>query len=347
MSADDSELLILSPLALSGSNDQGDRSYSLFPDRRIPTLDEESIETLSTPHGHVKVAREGNPTGPAFITFHDLGLNHLSNYKNFFNGQSMSPVLSHFCIYHINAPGQEPGAAVIPPDAPYPTMEQLSESVEYVCHHYGISSCIALGSGLGANIVARLAWRRPKLVEGVILINCDLQSAGWLEWGYHKVSMKNLGKAIALPDPALDFLIWFHFGKVDGDQTRSNVRLAASFKQYLQNNLHPANLAKLMDSYVKRNNIKLAREIAANGKTVHGATRTLKMPVLNMVGEQSPHVDATVVLNGKLDPTKCTWMKIREAGMVLEEQPEKVSEAINLFLQGLGFTLRKPKPVLS
>ena len=81
MSADDSELLILSPLALSGSNDQGDRSYSLFPDRRIPTLDEESIETLSTPHGQVKVAREGNPTGPAFITFHDLGLNHLSNYK--------------------------------------------------------------------------------------------------------------------------------------------------------------------------------------------------------------------------------------------------------------------------
>ena len=215
--------------------------------------------------------------------------------------------------------------------------------VEYVCHNYGISSCIALGSGLGANILARLAWRRPKLVEGLILINCDIQGAGWLEWGYHKVSMKNMGKAIVLPDPALEFLIWFHFGKVDSDQTKSNVRLASSLQKYLQSNLQPANLAKLLDSYIKRNPLKLSREIAANGKTVHGATRTLKMPVLNVVGEQSPHVDATVALNGKLDPANCTWMKIREAGMVIEEQPEKVSEAVKLFLQGLGYTLRKTR----
>jgi len=343
MSAEDSELLILSPLALSGSNDQGDKSYSLFRDRKIPTLEEENVDTLNTAHGQVRVAREGNPTGPAFITFHDMGLNHLSNYKNFFNCQSMAPVLSHFSIYHINAPGQETGAEAIPADMPYPSMEQLSEVVEYVCHNYGISSCIALGSGLGANILARLAWRRPKLVEGLILINCDIQSAGWLEWGYHKVTMKNLGKATVLPEPALEFLIWYHFGKVDGDQTRSSNRLAFSLKQYLQSNLQPANLAKLLDSYIKRNPLKLSREIAANGKTVHGATRTLKMPVLNIVGELSPHVDATVALNGRLDPANCTWMKIREAGMVLEEQPEKVSEAIKLFLQGLGYTLRKPK----
>ena len=81
MSAEDSELLILSPLALSGSNDQGDKSYSLFRDRKIPTLEEENVDTLNTAHGQVRVAREGNPTGPAFVTFHDMGLNHLSNYK--------------------------------------------------------------------------------------------------------------------------------------------------------------------------------------------------------------------------------------------------------------------------
>ncbi len=33
-------------------------------------------------------------------------------------------------------------------------------------------------------------------------------------------------------------------------------------------------------------------------------------------------------------------MKIHEAGMVLEEQPDKAGEAIRLFLQGLGYTLR-------
>ena len=64
------------------------------------------------------------------------------------------------------------------------------------------------------------------------------------------------------------------------------------------------------------------------------------MSCLNMVGEFSPHVDLTVDFNGRLDPEKCTWMKINDAGMVLDEKPEKVAEAVSLFLQGLGHTLK-------
>ena len=63
------------------------------------------------------------------------------------------------------------------------------------------------------------------------------------------------------------------------------------------------------------------------------------MPVLNIVGDHSPHVEATVTLNGRLEPALTTWMKIGDAGMVLEEQPQKVAEALVLFLQGLGHTL--------
>ena len=40
-------------------------------------------------------------------------------------------------------------------------------------------------------------------------------------------------------------------------------------------------------------------------------------------------------------------MKIQDAGMILEEQPAKVAEAVKLFLQGLGHTivlLRKTNP---
>jgi len=47
-----------------------------------------------------------------------------------------------------------------------------------------------------------------------------------------------------------------------------------------------------------------------------------------MVGNNSPHIDATVDFNGKMDPDKCTWMKIQDSGMILEEQPSKVAEAI-------------------
>ena len=58
---------------------------------------------------------------------------------------------------------------------------------------------------------------------------------------------------------------------------------------------------------MNRTDLGLAREIAANGKAMLGSTRTLKMPVLNMTGDFSPHVDATVTFNGRLQPHKCTW----------------------------------------
>ena len=71
------------------------------------------------------------------------------------------------------------------------------------------------------------------------------------------------------------------------------------------------NLALLMHSYVQRTDLNLAREIATNGKELHGATRALKTPVLNMTGDHSPHVEATVAFNGRLQPNRCTWMKIQ------------------------------------
>jgi len=45
--------------------------------------------------------------------------------------------------------------------------------------------------------------------------------------------------------------------------------------------------------------------------------------------------------HGRLDPAKCTWMKIRDAAMVLEEQPNTAAEAITLFIQGMGYVMKK------
>jgi len=42
-------------------------------------------------------------------------------------------------------------------------------------------------------------------------------------------------------------------------------------------------------------------------------------------------------MNSKLDPTRSNWMKISDSsGLVLEEKPDKVTEAVLLFLQGQG-----------
>ena len=68
--------------------------------------------------------------------------------------------------------------------------------VEYVLHYFGISHCVGFGVGLGANILVRLARRRPTMIDGLILINCNSQNAGWVEWVYNKINMKSLRKQL-------------------------------------------------------------------------------------------------------------------------------------------------------
>ena len=50
--------------------------------------------------------------------------------------------------------------------------------VEYVLHYYGIPQCVCFGVGLGANVLARFARRRPTMVDGLVLINCSSQVGG-------------------------------------------------------------------------------------------------------------------------------------------------------------------------
>ena len=48
----------------------------------------------------------------------------------------MAGVAETFCVYHVTAPGMEPGADELPDDFTYPTMDQLSEQVGWIIHVY-------------------------------------------------------------------------------------------------------------------------------------------------------------------------------------------------------------------
>jgi len=309
-------------------------------------------EFVQTSKGKILVVRQGDPRKPVIVTYHDLGLNHKTNFQTFFNSGAMGNVRETFCIYHVTAPGQQPSAEDLPEGFVYPTMDELSEQVEYVMHYYGISHCVCFGVGVGANILVRLARRRPTMVDGLILINCNSQNAGWVEWVYNKINLKTLKKQqrpecssnLALPDTVVDYLIWYHLGRPDAEgRALDAISVSSIYKQYFNaggsEGPNCKNLAAFLQSYVQRSDLNLAREIAPNGKVLYGASsRALKSPVLNMTGDHSPHVEATVAFNGRLQPNKTTWMKIQDAAMILEEQPSKVAEAVKLFLQGLGYT---------
>ncbi len=71
---------------------------------------------------------------------------------------------------------------------------------------------MGFGAGLGANVLVRLARRRPTMMDGLITVNCTSQTAGWAEWVYHKVNIRNLKKHLdttdELPGSVVEYLLW-------------------------------------------------------------------------------------------------------------------------------------------
>lgn len=290
-------------------------------------------ETVETDRGPIVVAVQGNRSKPAIITYHDLGLNYISSFQAFFNYIDMRALLENFCVYHVNAPGQEEGAATLPEDYVFPTIEELATQLEFVLSHFGLKFIIGFGVGAGGNVLARYALANPTKMVALCLINCVSTQAGWIEWGYQKLNARHL-RSRGMTQGVLDYLMWHHFGR--GTEER-NHDLVQVYKSYFEKNVNPTNLALFIDSYIKRTDLNIQRELELIKRN---ESKTLRMPVINITGSLSPHVDDTVTLNGRLDPTNSTWMKISDCGMVLEEQPGKVSEAFRLFLQGEGYAVR-------
>jgi protein NDRG1 len=69
-------------------------------------------------------------------------------------------VLYHnFCIYHVDAPGHEAGAAEIPADQPWLSVDDLADQVAEVLDYFGLDEVIGLGVTGGAYILTHFAVR--------------------------------------------------------------------------------------------------------------------------------------------------------------------------------------------
>jgi len=332
--------LPIGPLTRRLPTDIGDdielKSVQLqFPSAR--TLDKNAQlyqeEHVITTKGSLLVAVQGDRSKPAIITYHDLGLNHVANYQAFFNFSEMRSLVQNFCIYHVNAPGQEEGAGTLPEGFEYPTMEELGNQIGDVMLHFNMKTFIGLGVGVGANILVRFALAHPEKVDALCLLNCVSTQAGWIEWGYQKLNARHL-RSKGMTQGALDYLMWHHFGRLTEERNHDLVHV---YREYFEHHVNPNNLALFIDSYIRRTDLAITRELDAGRKA---ATKTIKVPVLNMTGALSPHVDDTVTFNSRLDPSNSTWMKLQDCGMILEEQPAKVVEAFRLFLQGNGYAVK-------
>ena len=125
-----------------------------------------------------------------------------------------------------------------------------------------------------------------------------------------------------------DYLLWHYFGK-SNEQSHSD--MITFVRDHLHRIKHTRNLALFIDSFVKRTAISVSRPAAGSSQESAHPNSLL------ICGSQSPFLDDTVDLNSKLDPRVTQWIKVSDAtGMVLDEQPTVVLNALILFLQGLG-----------
>uniref|UniRef100_G3MM97 Protein NDRG3 n=1 Tax=Amblyomma maculatum TaxID=34609 RepID=G3MM97_AMBMU len=289
-------------------------------------------DRIETDFGTMVVAVQGDRNKPAVFTYHDIGLNHVSNFQAFFNYTDVRDMMQNFCVYHINAPGQEEGAAPLPEGYAYPSMETLSDMLLLVMKFYKIKHFIGFGVGAGAYILAKFALDRPELVDALFLINCTATKSSWTEWGYQKLNAMHL-RSSGMTASTLDYLMWHHFGKLNEERNHDLVQV---FRQYFNKTINAQNLGFFIDAFIKRSDLNISREMDPVKKKM---VKNFKCTVMLVAGALSPHLDDTVNMNARMDPSTSSWMKVSDCGMVLEEQPGKVSEAFRLFLQGLGYAL--------
>ncbi|XP_057196930.1 protein NDRG1b isoform X2 [Triplophysa rosa] len=128
-----------------------------------------------------------------------------------------------------------------------------------------------------------------------------------------------------------DTVISHIFGK---EEIQNNPDQIATFRHLITNNMNQSNLQQFVKSYKSRRDIEIERPVQGGNVNV----RTLKCPVLLIVGDNSPAVDAVVDSNSRMNPTTTTFLKMADCGGLPQvDQPGKLVEAFKYFLQGMGY----------
>lgn len=295
-----------------------------------PRLKEES-QYVSTRYGNVFVTMQGNRDKMAFLTLPDIGLTSQNQFHGFFNFVDNEPLMESFCAYHLNPIGAEEGSHTLPANYSYPTLDQLAETVLDVFNHFKLKSVILFGIGMGANILSRFALLHPELVNGMIVINLSSTKSGWVEWGYQKWNRWYLSSG-QYTEFTNNYLLWHHFGYQTWEK---NHDLIETYSR-LFSKLNPVNLGHIINAYINRTDLGIQRNDFEEAPNIRKFN--FKCQVLNVMGDHSPHDDDVIETNGRLDPTKSSFVKFADCGgMVLEEQPAKLAESLRHFLQGLGY----------
>ncbi|XP_026018501.1 protein NDRG2 isoform X2 [Astatotilapia calliptera] len=280
-------------------------------------LDQGQEHSVETPHGVLHVTLHGTRTTrrPAILTFHDVGLDSKSCFSPLFKFEEMQEIVKNFTLIHIDAPGQEEGAAAYPAGYQYPSMETISEMIPAVLQFFNFRTVIGVGVGAGAYILARFALTNPDAVEGLVLINIDTNARGWIDWAAQKLS--------SVTSSLTEQILCHLFSQ---EELSSSTDLVQSYRERISKAPNLSNMELLWKSYNSRRDLIFDRNSA------------FKCPVMLVVGDHAPYEDAAVECNSKMDPTTTSFLKMADAGGLPQlTQPAKLTEAFKYFIQGMGY----------
>ncbi|KAL7064787.1 hypothetical protein AAHC03_04405 [Spirometra sp. Aus1] len=279
--------------------------------------------------GPIAVYLHGGRTGKdvAAITVHDLGCNHHEFYE-FVTHEHMMQVTQRCFWVHVEVPGQGDNDPELPSNFQFPRMQQIAEGLSEVCDSLELKHVVLLGDGAGANILARLAMLREDITLGAILIHCTGTTAGFMESLRDKINGWKLN-TIGMNPSVESYLLLHRFGlqdeTINAATTEVELKQAIKkFRQSLRETMNPKNLNKFIQAFMERTNIT---ECIGN----------MKCPVLFLTGSLASFNHTVYTLyNALLNSLKDEPARRANVEILEIEGPEKVSECVQNFLQGLG-----------
>ncbi|XP_057962802.1 protein NDL1-like isoform X2 [Malania oleifera] len=302
----------------------GDSSGSVSVDiEMIPFGGKECL--VKTSKGSVSVFICGDQEKPAIITYPDVALNYMSCFQGlFFCPDAASLLLHNFCIYNIDAPGHELGAAAISSDVPLLSVDDLADQVAEVLDFFGLREVLCLGVTAGAYILTLFAMKYKERVVGLILVSPICKAPSWAEWIYNKVLL-NLLYFYGMCGLLKECLLQRYFSK----ELRSGSHGAQSdIIQACQ---------RLLDERQSLNVMRFLQAINERHDLTEGLKR-LRCKTLIFVGENSPFRAESVYMSAKMDRKSTALVEVQACGsLVTEEHPYAMLIPIEFFLMGFGY----------
>ncbi|XP_057851946.1 protein NDL1 isoform X2 [Cryptomeria japonica] len=241
----------------------------------------------------------------------------------FFCPEAASLLFHNFCVYHIDAPGHELGAAAISSNIPVPTVDDLAEQVAEVLDYFGLREVICMGVTAGAYILTLFSIKYKERVAGLILVSPLCRQPSWTEWLYDKL-MINLLYFYGMCGLVKETLLQRYFS----EGLRSIVAGESDIVQACRRLLHERqskNVMRFLEAISKRHDLS-------------EGLKKLQCRTLIFVGESSPFHEEALHMHAEMDKRYNALVEVQACGsLVVEEQPHAMLIPIEYFLMGYGF----------